>query len=461
MILALCNGKNSVLDIAETIRPLVKKVDDNKTAVEIAKLHVKCILAAFLEQNADGNSVTGGYPTTSSLIKKEELSKFGKVTIREYKARDFLPKDLSEITEIPEHPLHESAPFSFTWHVTSSCSTDCRYCYLKRRDVQPLPKERILSLVDEAYEMGVMSITATGGDPLLYPHLIDFLSALSKYKFMAEMMSTKSFLSKEKAKELYECSDVIWSLQFSVDSTVQEIADYMVRTENCCKRILKSIENALNAGLRVSAKAVITPYNVLTIPKLYRDLKSLGVDVIRLATYARSGFHHSDDLFNHTESYNWLKKEIDKLKEEFPDDDIFTQNGSPIPEPPEVEISVKEKEDAWKTRSRCSAGRTTMMICADGKVIPCEQMPETEEYFCGDLSFQSIREVWDGQKLKNLTYGVPVEKFKGQPCYNCEEQEDCLHKMGLCIRDLILHRGSMYIPSDRCPKTDMPFVRQI
>jgi len=44
-----------------------------------------------------------------------------------------------------------------------------------------------------------------------------------------------------------------------------------------------------------------------------------------------------------------------------------------------------------------------MMICADGKVLPCEQMPETEEYFCGDISHQSIQEVWDGNHLRELT----------------------------------------------------------
>jgi hypothetical protein len=68
-----------------------------------------------------------------------------------------------------------------------------------------------------------------------------------------------------------------------------------------------------------------------------------------------------------------------------------------------------------------------MMICSDGKVIPCEQMPETEPYFCGDVSHQSILEVWNGQRLRELTYGVPWEKFKDTVCQDCNEWEQRQH----------------------------------
>jgi radical SAM protein with 4Fe4S-binding SPASM domain len=100
-----------------------------------------------------------------------------------------------------------------------------------------------------------------------------------------------------------------------------------------------------------------------------------------------------------------------------------------------------------------------MMICADGKVIPCEQIPETEEYFCGDVSHQSIMEVWNGDRLRELTYGMPREKFKGQPCYDCEEWEECMGKKGNCIRDQALHLGGIYQPPENCPKYEGSFVR--
>jgi MoaA/NifB/PqqE/SkfB family radical SAM enzyme len=51
----------------------------------------------------------------------------------------------------------------------------------------------------------------------------------------------------------------------------------------------------------------------------------------------------------------------------------------------ELEIFLK--------RPICSAGRTSMMIMPNGKVIPCEQLPCEDGFILGDVSVQSIMEV--------------------------------------------------------------------
>ena len=462
VVLALCNGKRTVADIARTTRPLVKKISDDAKAIEAAKANVKRIIHTMSmtpDERKGQLRQRREFPATTVLITKVDHDRiFGRTKLMhvEYRARDFLPKDLSEMQPAPGRRRHETAPVKLIWHLTSECSTDCRYCYLGRRRVKLLPKERMLSLMEEAATIEIMEIQLTGGDILLYPHLDDVLTALRRHKFLPITIPTKSFLSKEKAKVLVESASVILAVQFSIDSTVDDVADYLVRTKDYCSRILKSIDNALEAGLCVEAKAVITPYNILTIPKLYRDLKTRGVGTVRLAAYCRSGFHHSDDLFNHPASFQWLEEQVKQLQREFPDDFISIQNGGPRLEP----LSPEAKQKTWSKRLSCSAARTDMVICADGKVIPCEQMPETEEYFCGDVSYQSIQEVWDGDRLRELTYGMPREKFKGQPCYDCEEWDECVNQMGNCIRDLAIYQGCIYLPPPECPKYDRSHIRR-
>jgi radical SAM protein with 4Fe4S-binding SPASM domain len=464
VMLALCNGQRTVSDIARLTIPFVN-TSNGENAYELALNSVRPMLCYFrltIDEHRGGEKVPSsyGYPSASPLIRHSVLPAFGNIARVEYDPREFLPKDASEMAARADRPLRERVPSQLNWHLTSECSVDCRYCYLGRRsNVKLLSKERMLELIEEAAEIGVFNITPSGGDILLYPHLFEFMESVSRHKFVPSLVSTKTFLSKDAAKRLAASSDVLWHLQFSIDSTVDEIADWLVRRTGYRRRIFESIENALEVGLRVGAKAVITPYNVLTIPKLYRDLKGLGVETIRLATYARSGYHHSDDLFNHHESFDWLKEQMEDLKEEFPEDKdkLSLQNGELTREPQSQEI----REAAWKNRSLCTAGRTAMMVCADGKVIPCEQMPETEEYFVGDLSRQSIEEVWNSDKLKALTYGVPRERFEGKACYDCDEREECHLKMGYCIRDVALLRGTIYHPPANCPKVEVPFVRTV
>ncbi|MFX0195883.1 MAG: hypothetical protein ACFFCW_07160 [Candidatus Hodarchaeota archaeon] len=88
------------------------------------------------------------------------------------------------------------------------------------------------------------------------------------------------------------------------------MADYLTRTKGYYKRALKSIGNLLEAGLRVNVKAVVTPYNILTVPQLCRELYRAEISFVLIHPYHRSDYHHTDDLFNHKESYAWLEESL-------------------------------------------------------------------------------------------------------------------------------------------------------
>jgi radical SAM protein with 4Fe4S-binding SPASM domain len=351
----------------------------------------------------------------------------------------------------------ERVPTEITWHLTSACSTNCQYCYLGRRPLSPedlLPRRRMLELVDEAARIGIPTLRPAGGDVLLYPHLFDFLDAVSAHGMSPMRIATKAFVSPEIARRLAEYS-LIHEVQFSIDSTVPDVADYLVQTPGFCARALRSIDNALNAGLRVTGKCVITPYNIATVPRLYRELRHQGVEMVRLATYSRSGYHHREGLFNHAEDYDWFDKQLDALRAEFPDDSIHYQNGRPYLVDKQY---PEQRENSWRKRVRCTAGRTSMLICADGKVIPCEQLPEIEELFVGDVRHQSIEEVWNGKKLDEITIHFPRERYRGTVCYDCDEFSECHLEKGYCIRDTYIQYGTIWQAAPSCPRNDR-FVR--
>ena len=432
------------------------------TSFSLAKKYINRFINEVLEHGDNSDKNEGIIFGTNSLL--VERNKFRKIYDKsqllppKYDALKFIPDSKCEYTSPLNNVSRPASPLYLNWHLTSSCSTDCRYCYLKRNtDGQILPLSRVLALLEEAKSIGVMSLTLLGGDVLVYPHLFDVLRVMQEYRFMPTFLSTKTFISKNTALRLSSFLDVIYELQFSIDSHIPEIADFLVGAKDFCSNIFKSIDNSLEAGINVSAKAVITPYNVLTVPNLYRELKKRGVGSVRLSTYMRSATDNPSDLFLGSTAYRWLNKEVEKLRDDFPDDTIYVQNGEPITE----QRTVEERTSLWKSRNRCVAGREGMLICSDGKVIPCEQIPETSEYICGDVSYQSILDVWNGESLKKMTYGMPRENFVGQPCYDCVERVSCLDLMGICVRDLAKYYGNIYQPPPNCPHHVLPFVRQV
>ncbi|MGO9107939.1 MAG: radical SAM protein [Thermoguttaceae bacterium] len=460
VVIALFNGERTVADIARITRSFVDLETDSE-AIAVASQHVKAFARLMTKTRQEQTGEEAGpplFPSDAPLLQRKEYDeKFGSMKIPrlQYNPRDFLPKDISEVSGGPYSTVHYRSPHNISWHVTSECSVNCKYCYLRRRDVRPLSKTRALSLVKEMADADVFCATLLGGDVLLYPYLLDVLEEMCRFKLIPIGLSTKSFLSKEMAKALAQLSEMITELQFSIDTDDEQIAKYLVSVSRYPDRVFSSIDNALEAGLNVAAKAVITPYNVLTVPRLYRALRKRGVSKIRLAAYCRSGYYHTDDLFLNDKCFAWLEEEVKGLQDEFSDRAIHVQNGSPQTEP----LPRETRKGRWKKRLGCAAGKSSMMICTDGKVIPCEQMPETDEYFCGDVSHQSLLEVWNGNRLKEMTYGMPREKLQGQPCYDCEERENCLNVMGNCIRDLAAHYGNIYQPPPNCFRHDLAFIR--
>ena len=384
------------------------------------------------------------------LVKREDLSPEELGKARAYNPVDFIiPAD--RWRSLSEDDYRHAFPLSLLWLLTNQCQVDCQYCYMDRPRYGPdelLPWERVCEIMDEAYMGGVVDIKISGGDVLLYPPIFDFLARMEQYDFPDPVIATKAYVSRETADRLAEFRHID-TLQFSIDSTIPEIGDYLVQRPGFVERTLESMSNALSAGLKVEVKTVITPYNLPTIPRLYRDLKARGVSLISLATYVKSAFHHKDKLFNHPDDYRWLEEQLRKLKEEFPDDDLSYQNGPPELNP----TSIDERREIWNRHTHCTAGREFFTICANGKVVACEQMPEKEGDFLGDLRIQSIEEVWNGRALDEYLIHPPREKFAGVVCHDCPEEEytQCQTQVGGCVRDSVARFGTRWAPPSFCP----------
>ena len=402
---------------------------------------------SLLQQILSCHCKPRGQASRPLLLRKSELAPEDKGRIHQYQTVDFIISPSACRLD----DLKLSFPTSILWLVTNQCLVRCQYCYMHKPSVPAedlLPWGRVNELLHEAHHSGTMEIKLSGGDPLCYPYLFKFLDVLQDLGFPPIDIPTKSYVSPQMAARLAE-HPALRGIQFSIDSTVPEIADFIVQIPGFCQRTVESIRNVMAAGIcRVNTKTVITPYTLPTIPKLYRDMRSMGIESVILATYCRSGYWHKDKLYNHPDDYQWLDAEIKKLKEQFPEDKINYQNG-----PPKLDCKTdKERASSWSKRSRCTAGREHMTICANGKVVACEQMPERDEDCLGDLRVRSIREVWEGELMDRYLLHPPRERFAGTPCCDCEEFDQCQTVIGTCVRDSCIHYGTRWSPVPHCPK---------
>lgn len=366
------------------------------------------------------------------------------------------PSDFVISAEKIDHShLFLDAPIHLVLNLTNRCGgRNCIYCYAegvstcKPADMSLPHAEHIVS---QAEEIGVEYITLSGGDAFVMPNVFRIIDLIVKSGIEVQL-STKQFLSRHSAAELLNMG--VTRVQISIDCLDNSLSEILTGVPRYASRAIQTIERLQKSGLTVTTNSVVTGLNIHDIPSLIRRLVSMGIPTIRLSQYFRSAYHHSDNLFLEGDGVAQLAHFVDSFGAEHMDVSIRLSA-----------LLISSVEDTSETLNRflkrpmCSAGRLSMLILQDGKVLPCEQMPSTDEYVLGDTSAQSIREIWNSPRFRAF-FAPDRSRFEGTTCYNCEHFEACVHDKGWCFRDAWKAYGTAYQINPMCPKAfDTPGKR--
>jgi radical SAM protein with 4Fe4S-binding SPASM domain len=344
-----------------------------------------------------------------------------------------------------------NTPISLMLYFSAECQTNCRYCYadlVHLRKSRHLPLTEWRRILEEARSLDVRMLQLTGGDPLGRSESQEFLRLLVKLGFLFTV-STKCHVQAEDAHRLVEAGfnepvgGVQREFQISLDSIDGPVASYLSGEDDYAERAIWSLRNLIAAGITPRAKAVLTPYNVRGLREYVAKLADLGVTTFQFAGYNRSHYRHRDSLFLTEAMKREAGEMVAALVHEHPE---LTIRGSFL----EVTGSNATTADQWANRAGCSGGRTTLGVAPDGSVLLCEQIPFCEPHVVGDLTRQSILEVWNSRKL--LDYIRPTrEQFITTPCFDCDEFDACIHERGYCFRDALFAYGKLRHPPPNCP----------
>ena len=115
------------------------------------------------------------------------------------------------------------------------------------------------------------------------------------------------------------------------------------------------------------------------------------------------------------------------------------------------EYYKESRGSAFFKGAKCSALNTHMFVLPDGKVTICEQLYWNPRFVIGDLTSQSIKEVWTSNSANFLAH---VNRSNIQPkssCRSCDNLRDCFSN-NRCWADVIKSYGNQYwdFPDPRC-----------
>lgn len=388
--------------------------------------------------------------------------------IMKYDALNFLNEPGKSCTQ---HRL--AYPLSLNVMFSNACQTNCVYCYASGRQVpssQLLPVERWIEIFHEAHSLGIEQISLSGGDPLFRKDSLKLIAELINLK-MLFFLSTKCHITKDMADQLNDIgmnipiNQYTREIQISMDGPDENTADVLAGSPGYFYRAMDSIDNLITGGFNFRVKAVVTPLNA---PRMYEWIKLLvehGVKRIAIAAYNRSYYRHTDNLFLSLHDRRLITEQGKRAKDNFPDIDLILTGLDPLDIKEEesnhpgkdftsitteIKFPGENKAEKWEKRAFCSGGRSSITITPDGKVVLCDTVPQEGEFIVGDISSQSIMDVWNSDELLGFTY-PQQEKFKDTACYNCTMRTDCHGRIGYCFRDTYFNYGTIYGPPPKCP----------
>jgi len=285
-----------------------------------------------------------------------------------------------------------STPLFATVNVTGVCNLHCKYCFFQPRLERHMAWCDFQYVVDELANAQVFFLNLSGGEPFAHPE-IDRILHYAHDKFRHVVVLTNGTLLRP--RNVATISDIVkakggFPIQVSLDSVSPEVN---LQTRSDSRKILRNIRTLSQVGADVVVATVITRFNASTLIESIRALSSytrhfhiMDVQPVR----ALNGADQSYGLEKSSLDRLWLQIEAIKrelcLYIETPVDESDTELGSACGAP-------------------CMAGFSQIVVDPDLRVRPCDRCLET---FIGDLSHQTLGEVWEGEPItKVLTSPIP------------------------------------------------------
>lgn len=284
------------------------------------------------------------------------------------------------LAKLALHPLHlaafaedrVTAPISVEISPSHLCNAACPTCWYVIGSEKPhhsrdyLNHALLLAMLDDFEAMGVEAVTWTGGgEPSIYPHINEAIDAAHAHG-LKQAMFTNGYVPIKRAE-----------LMKWIRLTITD----RLMIPKCASDYASKTKTGVNVNL--------APWNVDHLKRLVVEARDAGCHYFQVRPALAD---HVEDQ-KPIEMPEWLKD--------------YERPGF------EVIVTAYKFSDYMKPHpySNCYGASITPFVWHNGDVGICSYQFGKDAFTLGNLSRQSFREIWDGERRRDMTTrGVGVVK---------------------------------------------------
>ena len=283
--------------------------------------------------------------------------------------------------------------------ITGKCNLNCLHCF-NAKDNAPLNTELsfedVISILDQANEIGVHGFTLTGGEPLVHRRFLDIVREIYKRDMMVFELNTNGLMLTQEMLDEFKkigCSPLI---KISFDGIGYH--NWIRQHPKAEEMTIKAFKLCKDNGFRVKAQTQVNRKNLSSMMETAKLLNGMGVDEMR--------------IIRTTEAPRWEKNS------------------------PQSSLTIQEyyaiscSKDEFNIRiPMCKGNRGMIAVSSHGEVVPCLQM---SGYFLekgislGNCLKTPLKELVQNSEYVNLaTAPILTQILRNEKCANCKYYKAC------------------------------------
>jgi len=392
----------------QTLEKLCEEIAKN--FIDVSPLDIKNDIVEFysiLEE--DGFIVSG--ETEAELDSKDTRFSYSAIEPKTIK-NDFTPaiQRATKNTQdfLNEHFKGKPHLTSLQVELSSRCNERCIHCYIPNENkIEDIEPALFYDLLNQCRDMGILSLTLSGGEPMLHKNFCDFLRKAKEYDFSINILSNLTLLNDEIIKEMRE--NRLSSIQVSLYSMDPDIHDSITQLKGSFHKtrdnILRLIENDI--PLQISCPTMKQNKNCFAGVLKWANQHKVRAetDFIMMARYD----HTTDNLDNRLSL-----DEVGKIIT-----DIMEYNSNYSQEILKADFGKVESRD-MSNDIVCGVCVDSICMVANGNVYPCAGW---QDYVCGNIRNTPLKEIWE--KSPRVEYLRNLRKKDFPECLSCDDKAFC------------------------------------
>ena len=318
------------------------------------------------------------------------------------------PVTYLDVDQIEPMSVELSAPYRMDLVLTYHCQNDCPHCYVGRpRDFPQISTDQWKRVIDRCWDLGIPHITFTGGEPTLWPDLVDLVRYAEQVGLVTGLQTNGRRLGdRAYLDQLLQAG--LDHIQITLESHDASIHDQMVGSAGAWQETVAGIKTVVAADVYMMTNTTLTTANVGGIEETIAFAASLGVPTFGCNSLIYSG---AAVAVGNGIAEGELEPVLERVKAATQEHRMrliwYTPTQYCEFDPIGAELGIKG----------CTAARYNMAVEPNGDVIPCQS------YYVALGNILSDR--WDTIWNHELARYLRNRDFVMDKCHGCPDFSLC------------------------------------